>query len=284
MNISGFGFSSIQTAINSGLENIAAETSQLGNAQPINAAIDSFQSIGVAGIQLNELKALPEISTPGSFADPLSFYAAQDQNSAVFQQLKNPSFQAAPNLQRLSKDLTNVSYSDGNLTFSEQLEAKKKELVELQKQIQKKEVIIHSKEAAAAELNAPQAQKADDGSIIDDIPVVKDIFGSDEPAQAPPHASPDLSEDYRQLNEMKAKEAELKKEIQTLEGQIDLIRQAPKQDVNELMQGGVNFQRAGAGFATAFDNTLTNFRGAIDLQLQFDAQKLFSQRFSPIRG
>jgi hypothetical protein len=284
MNISGFGFSSIQTAINSGLNNLAPEISQLGSAQPINAAIDSFQSIGVGAIQPNELTAFPEISNPGSFSDPASFYGAQNPDSAVYQQLKNPAFQASPNLQRLSKDLTNVSYTQGNMTFSEQLEAKKKELLELQKQIQKKEMLIHNKEAAAAELNAPQAQKADDGSIINDIPVVKDIFGSDEPAQAPPNASPDLSEDYRQLNEMKEKESELKKEIQTLEGQIDLIRQAPKQDANELMQGGVNFARSGPAFAGAFDNTLTSFRGAIDLQLHFDAQKLFSHRFSPIRS
>jgi hypothetical protein len=284
MNISGFGFSSIQTAINSGLDNIAAETSQIGNAQPINAAIDSFQSIGVGQFAPNELKSLPEISTPGSFADPISFYATQNQNRAVFQELKNPAFQPAPNLQRLSKDLTNVSFSEGNMTFSEQLEAKMRELIDVQKQIRIKEIQIKNKEAAAEFENTPQAEKSGDGSVIDDIPVIKDIFGSDDPAATPSNVPPDLSEDYRQLDELKAKEAELKKEIHTLEGQIDLIRQAPKQDADELMQGGVSLMRSGPAFAGAFENTLSSFRGAIDLQLQFDAQKVFTQRFSPIRG
>ncbi len=120
-----------------------------------------------------------------------------------------------------------------------------------------------------------QAKKSDDSeSFLDSI------FGDSDTGEVHP---PDLTEEKKQLDELREQRKQLSNELKLLLHKINEIEQASKQQFSPLTssQTGLAFDQSGMNVSGAVNGALLSFQGAVDLHLQFDAQKLFSRRFSP---
>jgi hypothetical protein len=301
MKISNSVLSSIQNSISAGINSVTDGAEQINTVQAaqINTALDSFQSVQAAS-DLNQLQATSAFSEAGGFSDPLSFYSQQTSESPVVQQLKDPVFEAMPNLKSLFDELQNVTepfasrggiheanaaFSSPSMTIppsqtdpkfkelSDQFKAKTEELRQL------KEEILSKKEEYFRKVEEWQANKNKLG-----VPVLDEILGviggsSFGLNDAPPE---DVRKAQQELGELEARAAKLNQEIEELSEQIENRKNELDANVETDMVGKAQRNLSVDPFSATIEmdpnQTLINFSRVIGLQLDFNADRLLQQR------